>query len=183
MPCNVLSLLTMPVLGSPECEWLLWFAVFQVCWQYLSLPLQDVSGCYALPCFKPANNACPWLFSMWVAAVLCRYFKPPANNACPWLSRMWVVAVPCSVSSLWQCLPLALQRVSGFFALRCFKPANNACPWLFSMWVAAVPCNVSSLLTISVLCSSVGEWLLCLHCFKLANSARWLSRRWVTSTF
>ena len=232
----------MPVFGSPVCEWLLWVAVFHVCWQCLSLALQEVSGCCGLLCFKPADNACPWLSSLWVAAVGCCVssllimpvlgspasewllwvavfqacwqclslalqlvsgccgllcFKP-ADNACAWLFSLWVAAVGCCISSLltmpvlgspgsewllwvavfhacWQCLSLALQSVSGYCGLLCFKPADNACPWLSSMWVAAVGCCVSSLLTMPVLGSPASEWLLwvavfqaCWQCLSLA---------------
>ena len=79
VPWCVSSLLTMSVLGSPVCEWLLCHDVFQACWQWLSLALQDVSGCCALVCFKPADDAYPWLFSWWVAAYLT--LSKPADGA------------------------------------------------------------------------------------------------------
>ena len=69
--CCVSSLLMMPVLCSPVCEWLLYFAVSQACQWYLSSALQFVSGCCALLCLKSANDACPLLSSLWVAAVPC----------------------------------------------------------------------------------------------------------------
>ena len=120
VPCCISSLLTIPVLGSPACEWLICFAVCQACWQCLSLVLQQVSGCSALLCFKPTDNACLWLLRLWVADLLFY------------------------VSSYWECLSLALQDVSGCYALLCFKSANNACPWLFSKWVADITYCVSS---------------------------------------
>ena len=46
---------------------------------------------------------------------------------------------------------LALQYVSGCFALLCFKFADNACSWLFSLWVAVVFFSVSNLLTTHIL--------------------------------
>ena len=94
-----LSLLTMPVLGSPACKWLWCLSIFLACWQNPSLALQSVSGYGALLYFYPVNNTCLWL------------------------SRKWVAVMPCCISSLltmWQCLSLALQLVSGWGALLYF---------------------------------------------------------------
>ena len=65
------SQLTMPVLDSLGSEWLWCLAVFVACWQCLSLAVQYVSDCTVLLCLWPADNACPWLFSMWVTVLLC----------------------------------------------------------------------------------------------------------------
>lgn len=65
------TLLTLPVLGCLECEWLPVLGVFWAHWLCLSLVLQLVSGFCALLFFKPADNACPWLSRMWVAVSPC----------------------------------------------------------------------------------------------------------------
>ena len=70
-PYCVSSLLPITVLGSLVCEWLLCLTMLHACWQCLSLALQNVSGCCALHCFKPVDNACSWLSSQWVAVVPC----------------------------------------------------------------------------------------------------------------
>ena len=110
-----LSLLIISVLGSPGCEWLQCIAMLQAYWWYLPLALQFVSGSKALLCFKSANDACPWLFSLWVAAM------------------------PCCVSSL---LMVPVLGSSGSEWLQCLavpQAYSYAYPWLSSVWVAAVP--------------------------------------------
>ena len=149
MPCCLSSLLMMlmPVLCSSVGGWLPCFAVFQACWWCLPSALQGVSGCHALLCFKPADNACPLLSRMWVAAMPCCVSSLLADDSCPLHSREWVAAMPCCVSSLlmmpvicspacewlpclamfqacWWCLSSVLQEVSGCHALLCFKPAD-----------------------------------------------------------
>ena len=112
----------------------LWLAVFQACWQCLSLAFQFVSGWCDLLCFKLADNACLWLSSGWVAGMAC------------------------CVSKLLTMPALAFQRVSGCCGVLCFKPADNHCSWFFRMWVADMVCCVSSmLLTIPDLGSLVSE--------------------------
>ena len=67
VPWCISSMLTMPVLGSPGCEWLLCLDALQACWQWLSLALQLVGGCYVSLHLKPADGAflgfseCEWL--------------------------------------------------------------------------------------------------------------------------
>ena len=164
VPWCVSSLMTMPVLGSPACEQQLCLGVFQACWQYLSLVLQLVSGSCALLCLKLINNACPWLFRKWVAAVHCYLSSSLTMHVLGSPACEWLVCLPV-FQALWQCLFLALQLVSGYCALLCFKPGDNACSWLSRKWVAAVPSYVSSLMTVLVLVSPVSEWLLCLAVF------------------
>ena len=73
MPCHISELLKMLVLDPLACESLWCLAVFLACW-VLTMPLQQVSGFGALLCFYPADNACPWLSSWWVAVVhFCVY--------------------------------------------------------------------------------------------------------------
>ena len=145
----VSSLLTMPVLGSPGSEWVLWLAVFQACWQCLPLALQDVSSC------------CSLLISSLLTMTDLH------SSGCGWL--LWLAVS----QACWQCLFLALQWVSGYCALPCFKLGDNACPWLSSLWVTVVACCVSSLLTMPDLGSPVGEWFLWLAVFQLCW--QWLS--------
>ena len=120
-----------------------------------------MSGCCALACFKPANNACSWLFSWWVAVVpwcVSSLLTMPVldSPACGWLLCLAVF------QACWQCLFLALQYVSGCYALLCFKPADNAYSGFSREWVVAVPYCDPSLLTMLVLGSPVSEWLLCI---------------------
>ena len=182
VPCCVSSLVTMPVLGSPACEWLLWLA------------------------FKPANYDCPWLSRKWVAAMCCYLLSSLVMHVLGssvgkwllclgvfqvqwqwlfWFFSWWVAAVSCCVSSMvtmlvlgspvgewllcivvfqawWQFLFLALQEVSNSCALMCFKPSDYACPWLSRKWVPAVPCCVSSMVTMPVLGFSL--WVATVPC-------------------
>ena len=119
------------------------------CWQYLFLAFQSVSGCCALLCFQPVNNACLWFFREWVTVVsfcvinlLILVFD---SLVCEWL---WCLSYFCSLLTMpvldflvcewlwwlslflayWQCLSLALQPVSGCSALLYLWCANNACP-------------------------------------------------------
>ena len=146
---------------SLVCEWLLCLTVFETCWGGLHSTFQSVSSCCGLLCFKPADNGCPWLSSLWVAAVAgcvsslltMAVLGSPGSE---WL--LWFAV--CQVC--WQWLSLALQLVSGCCGLLCSKPADNGCPWLSSLWVAAVACCVSSMLTMPVLGSLVCGLLWCL---------------------
>jgi len=55
------TLLTTPVLGSLGSECILWWAAFGLCWQHLSLIMQQVSGfCGKLHLDSPVDD-CPWL--------------------------------------------------------------------------------------------------------------------------
>ena len=134
----VWSLLTISVLGSPVCEWLLCLAVFAACWQSLFLALQPVSGCCTLLCFKPTDNPCSWL------------------------SRKWVAAVPYCVSSLLTIPVLGSPACEWCCAYLCFEPTDNPCLWLSSWWVASFPCCSSIQLITPVLESTESLWLLCL---------------------
>ena len=200
--CCVSSLLTTSVLGPPESEWLLCLAMFQACWQSLFLALQDVSGCCGLLCFKPAKNACSWLFSLWVATVHCCVSRLLTISVFNSSVGEWLL---CNTvfQACWQSLSLALQEVSSCCALLCLKPADNLYPWHSSWWVTA-GC-VWSLLTTLVFGSLGSKWLLwlamlqawwlflslalqyvssccALLCFKPAdNSCPWFSRMWVAA--
>ena len=149
VPWFVSSMLTMPGLGSPECECLLCLDVFPVCWQCLLLALQYVSVCGALVCLKPTDNACSWLFLQGVSGCYVLMCFKPADNACSWLFSKWVTAVSC-VSSLliasifgsaacewlwclsvfqvcWWYLFLALQVVGVYHTSLCLNLADSAC--------------------------------------------------------
>ena len=193
----------------PACKLLL--CLCHVLSLLMTLAPQLVSGYYALPYFITAHNSYSWLFSLWVAIMPCHICMPV--HACTWLFRLWVAAVPChslglfviplfgSPGSEWLlclaifhacswCLFLALQIVSGHFALQYFMPAHDAYSWLFREWVATLPCNISCLLTCSwlfslwvatlpcnflcllmmlVLDSPASEWLLCLPIFHVCS--------------
>lgn len=189
LPCCALSLLIMSVPISTGSEWLSNLAMFQACWWHLFSSLQHVSGCHSLLCFKPADNSCSCLSSLWVGYLTSLYFKP-ANNAHSWLCRGWVAFMPCSVSGLpmmpvlvsldgewlpwlaafqtrWWCLLLAFQEVSGCYASQCFNPADDTYPCLSSLWVTTVPYCMSSLVIKPVLVSPASEWLLYLAVFQV----------------
>ena len=55
-----------------------------------------VSGCHALLCFKPADDACS-LGCEWLP---CLAVFKLADDACPLLSSWCVVAMPCCALSL-----------------------------------------------------------------------------------
>ena len=161
VPCCVLSLLMMPIFCSPVGEWLLYLPMFWSFWWCLSSALQLVSGWCALLCFKPVDDACSLLSSLWVAGVPCcvssllmiPVFCSPGSE---WL-RCFAVCHAC-----WWCLASALQRVSGYCAFLCAKPADDAYPLLSREWVASMPCCALTLLMMFVLCSPESEWLVCL---------------------
>ena len=96
---------------------------------------------------KPADNACSWLFSLWVAAVTCyassliHIFGSPVCGWFPCLTVFWFC---------WQCWSLACQLVSGCHSLLCFKPADKTCPWISRKWVVFMPHYISSILTMSL---------------------------------
>ncbi len=50
----ILTLLTMPIFGSPVGEWLPWWIGFRPCWRWLSLAPQEVSGFHVWPCLSSA---------------------------------------------------------------------------------------------------------------------------------
>ena len=139
VPYSVTNLLTMLVYGSLECEWLLCLVVFQACWQCLSLALQRVSVFYTMQYFKPTNYACPWLSSMWVAAVPFPILNPLIMPVLDTLGCEWLHY---SVSTL------LTMTVLNF---------------LDSEW--PLPYSALSLLTMLIVGSSVCEWLLCLAVF------------------
>ena len=147
VPCCVSSLLTTPVINSPECEWPQLLAFFQTCWQ-LSLALQYVCSCHAMLDIKPTDHAFSGFISMWVAAqphCASRLMTPvPCSLACGWL--------PCHAlyQAYWSCLCMDFQCVSGCCASVHFTP-DDTCPWLFSGSVTAVLCWITSLLTAPVL--------------------------------
>ncbi len=76
------SLLTTPVLGSPACEWLQWWAGFGPCSQHLSLVLQEVSA-----------SVVSWIWILLTMPVLgspgSEWLQDldPTHDLCPWLSR------------------------------------------------------------------------------------------------
>ena len=113
----------------------------------------------------------------------------------------WLLCLAIFYACSW-CMFLALQEVSGYFALQYF----HACLWcLFltlRMWVATLPCNISCLLMMLVLDSPECEWLLCLAIFHACSwclflalqevsalpyfmpdydAFTWLSRLWVAT--
>ena len=64
------SLLIKPTLGSADCEFLLYLALFQPFWSSPPLALQDVSFYCPWHPFKHSDQAYPWLCRMWVATAL-----------------------------------------------------------------------------------------------------------------
>lgn len=110
--CYVLSLLTVPVLTSSVCEWLLCPCVFQGHWWCLLLAFQKVSSCYVLLCFKPSDNKHLWFFSQWVA------FMPQwvSNHTISVLGFSGCEWLPCLAifQTCWQYLSSTLQLVSGY---------------------------------------------------------------------
>ncbi len=177
--CNW-TLLTTLVLGSPGCEWHLWWAVYGPCSWWLSSALQEVSGFHDLD-LDPPHTACPWPSSWWVASMVswiwtlwpCSHHLSlalqdvsgfcgeldldPAHNACPRFSASewllwWAGFGPCSCR-----LSLALQSVSCFCGKPDLNHANNTCPWLSSLWVASMVSWIWTLLMTPVLGSPVCE--------------------------
>ena len=171
LPCNILCLLMMHVLGSPGSEWLLCLTIFSCLLMMLVLDSQNVSGYFALQYFMPAHDACTWLSRMWVATL-------PCNISC--LLMMLVLGSPGSEclaifhAWLW-CLYLALQVVSGYFASPCFMPAHDTCSWLSRKSVTAVPCHVLCLLMMPVLDFPGSQWLLYLAIFYGCSSCLFLA--------
>ena len=126
------------MLTDGTCFWLFrkWAAVVSHCvscslitW---FLGLQLVSGC--LLCFR-TDDACSAPFREWVPAVICGASSPLMMPvlACPWLFSMWVAAVPCLLimrtlsspvcewlhylsvfQACWWLLALAFQEVRSF---------------------------------------------------------------------
>ncbi len=152
------SLLTTPVLGSPECEWLLWWAEFSSCWWCLSLALQWVSNFCGELDLVPAHDTCPWLPSKlvasmvsWILTLLMMPFLGSLGSEwllwwAGFLLTMPVLYSPGSewllwwaeFGSCWWHLSSALQRVSGFHGELYLVPADGACPLLSRKWVASV---------------------------------------------
>ena len=172
--------------------------------QYWCFTFQAVSGCSAFLCFKPTDDAFPWLSREWVAAVPCYVssllMKPVLHSSeGEWLQCLAVF------QAYWWSLSLAIQYVSACSALLGVKPTNDACSWLSSLWVPAMPCNVSSLLMMPVIGSLVCEclqylavwqaywWYLSLALQEVSGCSAllffkptdgtcpWVSRLWVTA--
>ena len=142
LPCNISCLLMMLVLNSPASEWLLCLAIFHACSPVLGSPVCEWLLCLAIfhACSPVLGSpVCEWLLCLTIF------------HACSW------------------CLFLALQPVSGYFALQYFMPAHDACSWLSSQWVATLPCNISCLLMMLVLGSPASEWLFALQYFMPAH--------------
>ena len=151
---------TMPIFGSPESEWMLWFAVLHASWHCLSLALQWVSGCRS--CYFSCLLTMPVL----------------GSSESEWL--LWFAVF----QACWQCLFLTLQSVSGCAAC-CFSslltmPVLGSSVGTWLLWFAII--HYSNLLTMFVLGPSASEWLLCLLYFKPADSAcPWLSKKWMAA--
>ena len=198
------SLLTKLTLGSAVGELLLSLAPLQTCWSSSPLALQRVSCCCSWHPFKPADQAHPWLCSLWVAAVsgilsslLTKHTLGSAE------SELLLSLAP--FQACWSSPLLALQEVSCFFLWHSFKFADQAHSWLCSLWVAAIFGTLSSLLTKPTLGPAVCELLLPLapsqacwlslhlalqgvscccpwHSFELVDQAPfWLCREWVAA--
>ena len=169
----------MPVLGSPDCEWLLLLAVFQGYWWCLFLAPQLVGGCSGLLCFKCTDDACAWLSRMWVATVACCVsyeLRMPVlgTSGSEWLQWLGMF------QAYWWCLSWVLQVVSGCSGLLYFEPTDDACPWLFRMWVAVLSCHRLSLRS-PVLGFSGSVLLWCLTVFYSHWWLSWLSSLWVAT--
>ena len=160
--------LKITLLGPPVGEWLLCLAASQAYWQCLSWTHQRASSYCALLYFKPANNFCHWLSSLWVAAISCYLsslllifvlgtlesessasplFKT-ADDSSLWVSRMWVAVVPyCILSADNVCFWLS---VCEWLCCTVFylKPTADEYSWLSRMWVDTVSCYMSSMLMI-----------------------------------
>ena len=95
------------------------------CWWCLLLVLQLVSSCCALLPFKLANDACAWLFSLWVAAVLSSNWSWLIMVVHGFLVCEWLLCLAVFQAG-WQCLSLAFQDVCGSYALLHFKLTDNA---------------------------------------------------------
>ena len=173
----------MPVLGSPDCEWLLRLAIFYACSWCLFLTLQIVSGHFAMPYFMLGHDTCSWLSRQWVATlpyhILCLFIMLVLGSP----DSEWLLYLAILYACSW-CLYLALQKVTGYFALPYFMPTYDACSWLSRQWVATMlshilcllimpvlgsrkwvatlPCHISCLLMMPVLGSPESEWLSCL---------------------
>ena len=191
----------MPVLGSPDCEWLLRLAIFYACSWCLFLTLQIVSGHFAMPYFMLGHDTCSWLSRQWVATlpyhILCLFIMLVLGSP----DSEWLLYLAILYACSW-CLYLALQKVTGYFALPYFMPTYDACSWLSRQWVATmlshilcllimpvlgsrewvatVPCHMSCLL-MPALGSPDSEWLLCLvifyacsYCLFLVPGSEWL---------
>ena len=129
MSCHNSSLLIIPVLGTPACEWLWCLSVILSCWSWLSLALQEVSACCALLQFQPADHDCPWHSSLWVAVVPCcnpslLIITVLCSPVCEWLwclahnSRLLIMPY-CSVCEWLWCFAAILACWSCLSALVC----------------------------------------------------------------
>ena len=181
VPCSLLTLLTILILGSSECEWLLCLQ----CFKLLTMPVlgsSESEWLLWLAVFQPANNACPFLFRRWVAAMPYSVSTLLTMLIFGSLGSEWMLCLA-MFQACWQCLSLALQFVCGCCNLRCFNPANNVCSWFPSMWVAAMPCSASALLTMPFFLALQDVSGCCdLQCFNTPKNAYpWLFREWVAA--
>ena len=129
VPFHISCLLMMPLLGFPDCEYLLPF-----------------------PYFMPAHVLMhgSWLFRLWVA-VLSHFM--PAHDACSCSPDCkWSLCL-FHMSCSWH-LFLTLQRASDCCALLYFMPNHDA--WLYREWVAALPCYILCMFMIGY---PACEWL------------------------
>ena len=157
VPHGILSL------ADIACPWLsrMWviaiLAVFQACWQFLSLALQPVSTAvshYILNCSK-------WPFLALQDVSGCytiSYCILSLPTMAPWLSREWVTAMPHCILSLLT-MPILDSPESDYYALLHSKPTDTACSWLSRMWVAVMHCCISSLLMMPIITSIGSEHL------------------------
>ena len=135
----IFTLLTMPFFDLSESDFLLCLSVFQVCWQCLFFPLQQVSDWHAC-CISnlPIMLALLCLAGEWLSCLA-------AFQAC-WqclsgIFRKWVASCIAVFHSCWEHIFLALhwsllsiayQHVCTYSPL---KSTNNIYVWFFSLWV------------------------------------------------
>ena len=175
---GISSLLIMPLLGPQACESILYLLYFHL-----------------------ADDACPWLTSLWVAILSCPVstvlIVPVLGSlVCEWLpchaciSTLLITPVLNSLVGEWlPCLTISswlMLLVFGYHSLwvakvHCYiSSLLHACPWSSSLWVTAIAHLVSSLLTMSVLDSSDSEWSLWLAAFQACWwHLSWLFSLWV----
>ena len=158
LPCHISCLLMMPVPGSPGSAWLLCLAIFYAC-----------SWCLIL-----GSSESKWL----LCHISCLLMMPLLDS----LDCEWLLCLAIFHACSW-CLFLALQRVSGYFALPYFMLAHYAWFWLSRLWVATVPCHISCLLMMPVFGSPACEWLLCLAIFHACSQCLLLALQIVSGCF
>ena len=165
VPCYCASsLLTMSVLHSSESEWLQCLAVFWAHSWHLFLAFQLVSGCLALMILKLADHVCAWLFSLWVAGVLCcvSHLLTILVHA---FSRMWVIAASSYILSL-LIVPVFESPESKF--LLCLSVFEACWQCMFFAFQKVSNCHaycISDLLMMFAFVCLVSEWLPCFSAF------------------